>query len=93
MTTVDVLRKARGLYAASPSHALPDDIPKPGTDCVLTALNKVVCDDSGRSLENYEAASDALVAAFGTDRLVEFNAEHSTEEVLAVFDKAIEAVA
>jgi hypothetical protein len=89
----DVLRKARELYATNPSHAPVDGLPLDGTHCVLTAIGhaiepgtgchaalRMVCTAGGIS-DRY-ATSRALLVA-------EWNAENSTETVLAAFDKAI----
>lgn len=95
MRTVDVLREARALYAAAPSHAPAGDFPETGTRCVVMAIDKALTDDrTGRSAGNYLDVEREFAKAFGgvPADVVPFNAEHSTEEVLAVFDKAIEAV-
>lgn len=94
MTTGEVLRKAKGLYALAPSHAAAGDMPRPGTRCIVLALDEAVrADRSGESERAFNEALATFQAASEDSRLVEFNAEHSTEEVLAVFDKAIELAA
>jgi hypothetical protein len=95
VSTVDVLRAARDLYAQAPSHVRYPETPEPGTNCVLTAIWSAV----ERLLANYYpryplsfSADEALRGAAGHPAsIVEWNAEHSTEEVLAAFDRAIEA--
>ena len=89
MTTADVLREARALYAAAPSHAVPGQSPKHDTECVMTAICAVTTAEGA-----YWDAVEALRRAVGdVDSLVAWNAEHSTAEVLAAFDRAIEACA
>lgn len=92
MTTVDVLRAARELYAQAPSHASEDEDSANGTVCVLmateAAARMVGADDGG------SAADCALYRSIGLKRcidLIPWNAENSTETVLAAFDAAIEA--
>lgn len=90
MTVVEVLRKARELYAASPSHVPSGDVPTPGTVCAVTAIDRA----SGPGFIYCFEAEYALLRACGPWALgvVTWNAEHTTEEVLAAFDKAIGAV-
>lgn len=86
-----VLRKARDLYAANPSHALAREFPKAGTYCAVTAIhaaapgweNRVVCDHADAILRAVTGTQHTALA------LPEWNAAHSTETVLAAFDKAI----
>src|SRR4051812_42443448 len=86
MSTVEILVRARALYAEAPSHARPAYHPEPGTRCVVFALG----DAGGRMNVDYFPAHDALADAMGGCRsVVEWNAEHTTEEVLAAFDRAI----
>lgn len=85
MTTAELLRGARALYAKNPSHAGEGSLPEDGCECVMTALHAVAewsTDDA------YDALCDAAGIESG---LVAWNAEHTTEEVLAAFDTAIEA--
>lgn len=89
-TTVEVLRAARNLYARAPSHASRDDSPAPGTVCVYMATEQgaysVGVEDGG------VAADQALRRVVDRD-LMTWNAESSTETVLAGFDAAIAAEA
>lgn len=80
MSLADDLRAARVCYAAAPSHAPLGETPARGTFCMISA-----CYADGRS----RAVEDALLAATRTWSLADFNATHTTEEVLAVFDRAI----
>lgn len=81
----DELRKARERYGSAPSHASAYSLPEPGTYCALTAFTR----------HGYSEHSAAAFALFrdqvGAEGVVRFNAYHTTEEVLAVFDRAIEA--
>lgn len=85
---LEVLKTARALYADSPSHAPEFTMPEEGTYCMITAL-----DAAATRTEAASPAYRALVSALprGERLLVTFNANHTTEEVLAVFDKAIKA--
>lgn len=76
---VDDLRAARARYAANPSHAPAGTLLEPGTYCLVSVFMEHIPDN------HY-----ALVGAAGTRRLVDYNAEHSTEHVLTLFDRAIE---
>lgn len=83
--TIAVLCDARALYAASPSHAPSFQSPTPGTYCPIYALGVSV-----PFAADWPAGAEmALVRAAGTDRIPTWNAEHTTEEVLAAFDRAI----
>lgn len=100
MTVEDVLREARRLYAEHPSHAPSGHFPAAGTVCVVLAIDDALEDltreDWTRDWEYlYNGAQRAFAVAIGgdTQEIVAFNAEHTTDEVLAAFDKAIEAVA
>lgn len=88
MTTVEVLRKARALYEANPSHAPGCDPVEPGRVCLMWSLD-YAAGPRGADKDVYSAIDRAA----GTNQLVKFNAEHTTAEVLAVFDRAIEAEA
>jgi hypothetical protein len=87
--TVDILCRARELYAAAPSHAAPCKSPEPGTRCVISALR----DATGGWVGAHEGTLTALEAAMNNPLygVVPWNAEHSTAEVLAAFDRAITA--
>jgi hypothetical protein len=87
VSTVDVLRAARDLYAQAPSHAPHESAPAEGTYCVITATAAA----AARLRWSAEPANQRLRLFAGADGLVDWNAEHSTEEVLAAFDRAIEA--
>jgi hypothetical protein len=80
-----VLRKARDLYAANPSHCAAERHSRRGTYCPLTAVYAVSEASTLRSVE----AKDALSSAAGTLAIAEWNARSSTKTVLAAFDKAI----
>src|SRR4051812_16949570 len=86
MSTVEILVRARALYAEAPSHAPANAYPEPGTYCVVYALGAAGALPSGV----YALAHDAMLDAMGTTRsLAWWNAKHTTEEVLAAFDRAI----
>lgn len=85
MTTAETLRTARERYAANPSHAEHAARPEPGTYCMITAIPSIGPREVGSAQEMLRQAAGGVVS------LVDFNAAHSTEEVLAVFDKAIAA--
>lgn len=86
LTASDILQSARDIYAAAPSHA-PYGAPFPDDEhCILTAV-----DLAAHGEGNYSEVVDRLIMAAGTDDLIDFNAKHSTAEVLAAFDRAIEA--
>jgi hypothetical protein len=83
VTTAESLRRARALYAANPSHAPAGDVPDDGCYCLMSAL----CVSAGT---NFEDAYDAVCSAAGIDSgIVDWNAERSTAEVLAAFDRAV----
>jgi hypothetical protein len=81
----DVLRRARDLYAANPSHCDADRYPEYGTYCPLTA----VWETAGFGMPRGMDAQRFLLRAAGTRAIPDWNAENSTETVLAAFDKAI----
>jgi hypothetical protein len=89
--TVDILCRARELYASAPSHAEWGADIEPDTHCVITATVKA----SGGLPVAYTPALVALAAASemaaSTDFIAAWNADHSTAEVLAAFDRAITA--
>lgn len=77
-TVAQVLTEARARYAAAPSHVPSNEMPVRGTVCVLTAIG------------GHPGAIDRFRAAAGNPfEITEWNAEHTTEEVLATFDAAI----
>lgn len=82
----NVLRKARDLYAANPSHALWAYDIEPGANCVVSAVWGVPgVSDRDILLE----AERALYSTAQCRHLATWNAAVSTETVLAAFDKAI----
>lgn len=83
-TTVEVLRKARELYAQAPSHAPSGEWPAEGTYCVSTAIGT-----AGGASKAMLDAHDFFEGVIGTPLIPEWNAESSTETVLAAFDRAI----
>lgn len=88
--TVDVLRRAREFYAASPSHAASGDPVEDGCVCLIWALNDAADEGDGDFCDAWISAHEALAAAAGFPAsMVVWNAEHSTEDVLAAWDRAI----
>lgn len=81
----DELRKARERYGSAPSHASVYQIPRVGTYCILTAFTRH--DYNDHTLDAIERMRQAVG---GDMSLVSFNATHTTEEVLALFDRAIQ---
>jgi hypothetical protein len=91
----DLLTKARDLYAKSPSHVAFGRHPSPGSHCPVTALQTVsiglevkaclrlLAMAAGLSSEDSGVTGDARKA------VIVWNAETSTEDVLAAFDRAI----
>jgi hypothetical protein len=95
-SVADVLRAARDLYEQAPSHAPEPGWPQPGTVCAVTAIDRAVAISRAVGGANTVAAAvldararGSLMDAAGRDSLVAWNAENSTETVLAAFDKAI----
>lgn len=108
MTANDILRRARARYASAPSHlALGEGVIPEGQYCAYTALwqgeDIEFSDDPANPTEDELAAEKAarvLIIAAGGDEtsliihtLAHWNATHTTEEVLAGFDRAIKATA
>jgi len=90
-STVDILCRARALYAAAPSHAPEGEDPEPGTDCIITALSEAA-DEVDNQVEAYWDAFRAVEDEAGCPPcMAAWNAEHTTEEVLDAFSRAIEA--
>jgi hypothetical protein len=82
--TVEILRRGRALYAAHPSHAPFEAQPEVGCQCLVTAVG---CDP----LALLAIADAAPFKMFNTNEgAIRWNAEHTTEEVLAAIDRAIE---
>jgi hypothetical protein len=89
MTPAEVLTAVRDLYASAPTH-VPSGTPVPsGTHCPLTALWEVT--DQLRDEDLYWAARNALGRAAGPNP-IDFNARHSTDEVVAALNQAIREV-
>lgn len=91
--TVATLHAARKLYADAPSHAGVYATPPLGTHCITTATMRASL-DLNEPWSDATAADDALRSVLGlplepSDALMRFNAENSTETVLAAFDAAI----
>jgi hypothetical protein len=89
-----VLRKARDLYAANPSHVAAEIPVAHGEHCPYTAIMESGVVDRDTRL----SALDVLQAAVEIPPnrrsglwgpTAKWNAENSTETVLAAFDKAI----
>lgn len=85
-----LLRIARDKYAANPSHAPVGRSPEAGMLCVATAIMYALDELPLRERPSMSDADAAFDAAIGGCDMVDFNATHTTEEVLATFDKAIE---
>jgi hypothetical protein len=81
-----VLRKARDLYAANPSHVAPGKATEPDKLCVYEALSYA---SDTVDKDAYWAGGFVLRESVGRGDLAYWNAENSTETVLAAFDKAI----
>lgn len=84
MKDLSILREARNRYAESPSHAPYRVSPKPGEYCVITAC---FCSPS---IYGLVARAAGVVNRGDNEPLIRWNAENSTEDVLAAFDRAIE---
>ncbi len=82
-TPVEDLTLARNLYATSPSHCDSFDYPERGTYCIITALTT-----AGAPV--YPSHQIMRIVCQG--ELTAYVAEHTTEEVVARFNEAIEAV-
>jgi hypothetical protein len=89
-TVLDVLREARELYAANPSHA-PYGCTPGAEYCIVTACYAADCGYGGGALDALKAAVDATEVdrAEFNKRIISWNAEHTTEEVLEAWDRAI----
>lgn len=94
--TADFLTRARGLFENFPDHSPYGKCPVPGCYCAVTALDRGWSSNSDDDTE--EEAYKALAAGggftLGTDwraTIICWNAAHTTAEVLAAFDAAIEA--
>lgn len=96
MNTLDILKGARELYASAPSHAQRGHHPAPGCYCPVTALDAA----AGRSapaetLSALEGAASLFGGSMAGARrvIIDWNAHHTTGEVLAAFDRAIAELA
>lgn len=88
MTILERLRLGRILYASAPSHAPFKTSVADDTYCAVTAL--------GAMRDERDSAEALLASAAGLKRLpldsepvIVWNAESTTAEVLAAFDRAI----
>jgi hypothetical protein len=103
MGTLDVLKKARALLGEGPHRwttgSLARDAAgeprKPGDEgvtcfCVMGALAFVTGATWGSEPDNYTAALAGIYEVVDGS-IARFNDTHTYEEVLALFDKAIEA--
>lgn len=88
-TNLEVLKLARSLYASAPSHAGPRSAVPADKYCPITALSWA-CE---RYPEHNFNEIEAFLTRITGPGLVNYNAVHSTEEVLSVFDQAIAAAA
>lgn len=103
MNATRLLVAARWVYISSPDHS-PEGVRCPnGKYCPVLALEEVTSSSYGR--ETFREALNALGVAAGLapeewpcvtgepyrQPVIRWNAESSTEEVLAAFDRAIEA--
>lgn len=86
----EVLAEARDIYAAAPTHVPHPQHPPKGTYCALTALLEVT-DSRRHAHKDTQEAYHVMYGVLGGENLVDFNATHSTEEVVAAFDRAIQA--
>lgn len=94
MTTETILREARALYAASPSHALPNRQPDLGTECVVSSFARASLNAGKRPNGANFIQAYRLMAAEAESRgypsVIAFNADETTAEVLAAYDSAIQ---
>jgi hypothetical protein len=83
-----VLHDARARYEEAPSHASAGTVPRAGTVCAATAF--VGSQDPEASVRA-QLLFRGAAGVWDTTQVIEWNAASSTEEVLAAFDRAIEA--
>lgn len=90
MSVARILQTARANYAAAPSHAELWQTIDEGCVCAVTAVTKAAGYDENpnEALDYVRSAVEAK--GYKLTNLVEFNASHTTGEVLAVFDTAIQ---
>jgi hypothetical protein len=86
-----VLRKARDLYAANPSHARPDIPVAHYEHCPYTAIMESCIGTTEMRLAALRLLSGVagIRVADVSPPVASWNAKNSTETVLAAFDKAI----
>lgn len=84
----DVLAKAREIYKANPDHSPALFTGKMEGECVVTAIALAYQELGVTAVKDDDAVNvfRDLVRPHG---VVEYNATHSTEEVLLKFDEAI----
>lgn len=88
LTTLDVLKQARDIYAAAPSHARSCTEIAPGTNCVLTAIYYV----SG-PVDVRKRAEQSFREIVRVPFVGQWNADNTTEVVLEAWDRVIAVVA
>lgn len=85
-TPLELVREARALYAQAPAHP-PAGVNSFEGHCMMTALgtagNIMVTD-----IDVTNPAYHAVRAQLGEQNMIEYNATHSTDEVLDAFDRA-----
>lgn len=89
-TTLQVLVEARETYATNPSHVPLTRPVESGKSCAVTAIGVGLIHNWSEAQQLALEALRKAIAGPGTC-VVTWNAKHSTEEVLAAFDRAIEA--
>lgn len=94
MSTARTIRRARAIYATAPAHTPAKTATVPdGTHCILTALLQAAGVITVNGPDENEAAYDDALDALKrlvTVTLPEYNATHTTDEVLALLDRAVE---
>lgn len=88
-TQLAVMRRAREIYAAAPSHADPGVTPDDGTYCAVTACSQARREHGGRYFVDSWGLLDDHCYSRHHMSVVRFNATHSTDEVLALFDEVL----
>lgn len=91
VSPAEILQRARELYEANPSHAPSHHCPADDECCAVQALSRA---GASATWAAEDIADQAFFEAMGGDEdsIVDYNAGHSTEEVIATFDRAIELV-
>lgn len=82
LSEIEVVELARSIYAKNPSHSWCQV--EPGKYCVIYANGHAQA-----RLKRYINIDILFEKAINNYNVVAFNAEHSTEEVLAVYDQII----